>query len=212
MAHRQYVVESLFAQTHTLLAGTSLTAVFYTDARPIAAGCRIISEAPLVLVTPDSRVKDMEFPRQSILVHQEGDKFLKGVAEVIECITDAAGSQLEVRLVDWEDPERRMYPRIAAEVPVSLRCVRDDGVTTTVELYNGTTTDLSVGGAWVTLDDLPEAGSLLEFHAAVEPDQMVRAFGVVAHSSPARGGIGIEFLDYIGPSRYNLHSFLTKVA
>lgn len=205
-------VESLYTQAHTLLVGTPLTAVFYTDARPVAAGCRILAEAPLVLATPDARVKGMEFPRQTVLVHQQGDKFLKGVAEVVSCTTTAEGSQLEVRLVDWEDPERRMYPRIETAVAVSLRCVQDDGLTTTVEVYHGTTSDLSVGGAWVTLERRPEAGALIEFQATVEAGQQVRAFGVVAHSSAARGGVGIEFLDYIGSSRYNLHSFLNKVA
>lgn len=192
--------------------GSTLTTVFHVEGRPSAAFCTVSSEAPLYLTTRDREVGNLEFPRPIMLLWQQGDHVLKGEAEAVSVQSDASGWVVEVQKVQWEDLNRRRHPRVPVTVPVALRAVQELQGNTSINIFQGITEDLSLGGAWVRVEPQVEVGSLVEFQAHLGPNETVRTFGVVAHRSDHKAGVGIEFLDYVGAAHYMLHTFLAKAA
>jgi hypothetical protein len=205
-------VESIFARKEYLTAGTTLTAVFFENGRPLVTFCSVYSEAPLVLKTRDEMAQTLEFPRNCVLVHQQEGRLLKGDAEVLSCHPERDAFLLPIKAIEWEDLDRRSHPRIDVAVPVALRAVHDLHGSVAINIYQGATLDLSLGGALVSVKPQVAVGSLVEFQATLGPDEVIRTFGVVAHSSESNGTIGIEFLDYVGAARVELDAFLEQAA
>jgi c-di-GMP-binding flagellar brake protein YcgR len=148
-----------------------------------------------------------------MLVVQAGKTLYKAEADVNSCEKSEDGIwTVNAGNVLWQLVDRRRYPRYAMKLPVKLRFVHETEGAAQITEFEGTTDDLSLGGAWVTTNEDVELGTLIEFQAALSPNEYVRALAVVAHATEQRVGIGIEFLDYVGGARYNLHTFLSKAA
>lgn len=194
-----------------LTLGTEVTCLFGDGRLKNTAFSTVCSEAPLYLDCVSSDVRRLTFPRKVILVSSENGRFLRGEAEAIS-IQDCEGhARLELSRVSWEDLERRRYPRIDAQLPVSLRAVYERNGDTVISVVEGVTVDLSIGGSKVRVDTPILVGSLVEFVGHLDGVDAVRALGIVAHAN-LDGTIGIGFLDYVGGARIKLEDYIQAQA
>ncbi|MER3495689.1 MAG: hypothetical protein C4320_02010 [Armatimonadota bacterium] len=189
----------------------TVVVAFFIEGRPLAVSALVTSEAPLSLFTRDPRVEGVELPRAVVLVWHRGGEVVKGNAEAIEIRPWRTGHLIEIRRTSWADVDRRIYPRFPMQIPVNLRAVHDTRGATVISLYQGLTDDVSIGGAWVTVQPQIAMGSLVECQMDFLGEK-VQAFAMVAHESPDRGGIGLEFLDFVADSRERLEKRLPRAA
>ena len=178
----------------------------------MAVSALVTGETPLTLFTRDARVEAVDLPRSVVLVWHRGSDVIKGEAEVVEIRHWRTGYAIEIRRTNWADVDRRVYPRFPVKVPVNLRAVHDMRGATVISLYQGTTDDVSMGGAWVHVSPQIAMGSLVEAQFTVGENEKIQAFAMVAHESPDRGGIGLEFLDFLADSRDRFESYLQRSA
>ncbi len=206
-------VDSLFEHISLIKPGSLITLVFYSDAQPNAILATVEGTHPFVLRTADDQAAQLKSIRKVMLVSQEGPKLLRAEAHIEHCVDSSNGWRIEVGFLRWEQVDRRRHPRYNIELPVAIRAIQEeeDG-TAIVRLFQGTSVDVGLGGAWVTMQELPEQGSLVEFSSDLPSGDAVRALAIVVHACPERQGVGLEFLDYIGGARYHLHNFLSKAS
>ena len=190
----------------------TVVVAFFIEGRPMAVSALVTSETPLRLFTRDARVTGVDLPRSVVLVWHRGSDVVKGEAEVIEVCPWRTGFQIEIRRTSWADVDRRVYARKTVSLPVNLRAVHDMRGATVISLYQGLTEDVSMGGAWVHVSPQIAMGSLVECHIALEGGERIQTFAMVAHESPTRGGIGLEFLDYVADSKATFERYLPKAA
>lgn len=177
----------------------------------MAVSCLVTSEAPLYLFTKDLRVLDIAYPVPVVLVWHRGADVLKGEAEAIGTMPWKTGNVLEIRRTNLKEVDRRVYPRYAVKVPVSLRSVSEVQTSTVIAVSQGETRDLSLGGAWVSMEPPLPKDSLVEFKCEIEGEQ-IRALGLVVHENHENQSNGIEFMDFFDDSRDKLYSGLKKAA
>ena len=190
---------------------STVVAAFMIGGRPMAISCLVTSEAPLYLFTKDLRVLDIEYPVPVILVWHRGLDVLKGEAEAVGTMPWKTGNVLEIRRTNLKEVDRRVYPRFAVRVPVSLRSVSDIQTSTVISVCQGETKDLSLGGAWIAMDPPLAKDSLVEFKCELDGEQ-IRALGLVVHENVEGLSNGIEFMDFFDDSREKLYAALKKVA
>lgn len=171
----------------------------------------VASEAPLWLEAPLGTIPNLECPRNVILVHHAGPRYLRGDGELVSIHKDSDTFRLELSKVAWEDVNRRRYPRVPVKLSVSLRAVHESRGETTVSVVDGLTEDMSVGGSKVWVSQSILEGSLVEFYAHLNDVDSVRALGVVAHVG-SDSSVGIAFLDYVGAARTKLEEFVNSLA
>src|SRR6185369_2188081 len=90
------------------------------------------------------------------------------------------GLHLEIGNVHWELMERRRHVRVPVAVPITLRTVVEGEIEPTVDALEGWTMDMSVSGAFISMETLPVEGTLVEFATELDGIQ-VRVLAVVAH-------------------------------
>ena len=190
----------------------TVIAAFFVNGKPLAISCIVTSEAPLYLFTKDARVTGLPYPQAVFLVWHRGEDVVKSEAQVVGVKSYKSGYLLEVKQTKWVEVDRRVHPRVPMKLPVSLRAVQDVRGSTIFTVFQGETVDLSLGGALVTLDQPIPKGSLIEFSATLPDGELLRAFAMVAQQNPEKSGIGIEFLDFMGPVRKKLEDVLAKAA
>ena len=177
----------------------------------MAISCLVTSEAPLYLFTKDLRVLDVAYPVAVVLVWHRGVDVLKGEAEAVGTMPWKSGNVLEIRRTNLKEVDRRVYPRYSVRVPVSLRSVTDVQSSTVIAVCQGETKDLSLGGAWISMDPPLPKDSLVEFKCEIEGEQ-IRALGLVVHENKEGLSNGIEFMDFFDDSRERLYAALKRAA
>lgn len=120
------------------------------------------------------------------LVRDQGDRLVAGSAVV--GLSDEG--LLMLRSVLWEEPSQRVHERREVEWPATLRILDDRGARETYQI--GLTTDVSLGGAAIQMDDAPEVGALVEMRAHPRGTTPMRAVGVVVRRTGDE--IGMAFL------------------
>jgi hypothetical protein len=194
-----------------LTIGSEVTCLFGEARLKNAAFSTVCSEAPLYLDCVAADVQRIKFPRKVVLVSFENGRLLRGEAEALSVQKIGGNARLELSKVVWEDLERRRFPRVDVQLPVSLRAVYEHNGDTVVSVVDGQTIDLSVGGSLVKVETPLIKGSLVEFLIQFNSEEAVRALGVVAHTEDEKT-MGICFLDYVGAARTHLEDFLTAEA
>ena len=132
----------------------------------------------------------------------------KAQVQVSSAHTVAEGIRLEFESFDWEKVDRRKYPRIPMKLPVELQLVEETESGPKISTRHAFTEDMSLGGAWVQMDNPLPKDALVEFRTWPSTGSFVRSLAVVMHSSIERQGIGLEFVTFIGPSKLALEEFL----
>jgi hypothetical protein len=197
--------------TKYLSPDTPVIVAFMFEGRPLAVNCKVTTDAPLQLFTKDKRIHDVPYPSPVVLVwHREGN-VMKGEAEAVGFDPWQNGNVLEIRRTNVKELDRRFYARYPIEVPVSLRAISEMKESTVISISMGITKDVSIGGIWVDVQPTVPLGSVVECKFKLD-DEEIWTLAMVAHDNPARGGNGLEFLDFYSDSRDKLERLLKKAA
>ena len=186
--------------------------VFYREGQPIAVAAVLVSQQPFVVTTTDPSVKDVDEGKRALLILQGSGQFSKAEAQVMSVTRVGDNWNVEVGKFGWEEVDRRRYPRYPVTVSATVKAVLERDGSAQLKYVRATTVDLSLGGSWLRPEDPLKPGSLVEFQAELLPGETVRALAIVAWESEREDGVGLEFVDFLGGSRYYLHGFLTKAA
>ncbi len=205
-------VDNVQALRKRIRCGSLVRLVFYTKQGSVSIKARVARVEPLTVsfVGADAKLVN-EDDRMLLIVLNKGGCFR---AEAVVKKVSGKDGDWSVELSDelWEEMDRRRYPRHTVEIPVELRAIQESGGSCSVQVFKGETIDLSVGGAWVHLDEPVEPGTLVEVQISLTDKEHARVLGLVAHKTSHLVGFGIEFMDYIGSARYTLHNYLTEQA
>ena len=185
--------------------------VFYVGGQPVALAASVSKASPVTLLTTDRSALLMEVGKRALLILQERGQFAKAEAQVTSCEPCSDGWKIEVGQFGWEEVDRRRYPRHILQIPVVVKAVLERDGSAQLKYVAGETIDISLGGAWITAEDVLVPGSLVEFQAELGSGGHLRALAIVAWNAE-KVGVGLEFVDFLGGSRYYLHSFLSKAA
>lgn len=193
--------------------GRTVTVVFYSEGDPWVIQAHVAKGQPVAIETNDPTAVRLQPGTKAVLIVQEGGTILKAQATVTHFAKSEGGWRVEVEAKPWQASDRRRFPRYGFKIPVTIRSIdeRADGEARFVEV-RGETEDISLGGAWIKTNELLERGTLVEFRAILSETESVRTLAVVAHANPVRGGMGLEFVEYVGGARKNLRSFLSRAA
>lgn len=202
----------MFTKPEAVTPGAPVGLVFYVDSQPMALAANVKLGKPFTMTTADKNAGLLEPGKRTMLILQEGNQFAKAEAQVVACAQDGDNWTIEAGDFGWEEVDRRRYPRYELELDVKLKAVTETEGQAELRYFEAKTVDVSLGGAWVQTDHKLPAGSLVEFQAELTPGHTVRVLGIIAWSVSEKEGLGIEFLDFIGGSRYQLHMFLTHNA
>ncbi len=205
-------MESLFEFRNRLRIGQALRIIFYSEEGAVAVNATFSNVETLAIFTHDSNAAMVKPGTRAMLILSDKGQYVKAEGEVTEWSNNNGGYSITLADQLWEVVDRRRYPRYDMQVPVFLRAITEKDGEHRIQDFNAKTQDLSIGGAWVNVDECPELGSLVEFQANLGNGVEVRMLGVVASISEDKTGFGLEFLDYVGGSRYTLHDYLSKAA
>ncbi len=122
------------------------------------------------------------------LVRDQGDRWVAGASTVAICDEGL----LMLRNTRWEEPGQRVHDRTEVEWPTTLRILDERGARETYQI--GMTTDISLGGAAIHLEDAPEVGSLVEVRAHPAGAVPVRGVGVVVRRTGYNMGLAFLYL------------------
>ena len=192
--------------------GSSVSIIFYVDGQPIALTGEVRKAEPFTVWTNGEGASHLLEGRRAMLVVQNGRNFNKAEAELH---SDPLGDGWEVvaRSFGWESVDRRRYPRFEIGVPISIRAVTESADGPKLTVIEGTTEDLSIGGAWVKSKSTLPSASLVEVTVHLN-GAAIRALSLVKWADKDHDGLGfgVEFLDFLDGSRYALHTFLNAQA
>jgi hypothetical protein len=205
-------VDEFLWQADNLREGAAVVIVFYSDSNPGTVAASIESSEPLVLRSSDPSASLLFEDQRVIIISDQNEKMLKAEAQIDSCGSFGDGWRIGINSARWEQIDRRKHPRFEAQVPVMVRTVQDTAEGPMVQGILAHTTDLSIGGAWVRSEYHVSKGSLVELQVELGPEGHARVLGIVTRSCPKRGGFSVEFLDYVGSSRYTLHNYLRHAA
>ena len=195
------------------VAGQAVTLVFYMEGHPWVIHAQVVKAEPFSVETTDANVLQLESARKVVVISHDDGKVKKADGMISGIGRAEFGWRITLDNVAWESSDRRRYPRYAYKIPVTLRRVEEtNGLEAKIVETRGETEDISFGGAWVKSRELLEQGTLVEFRAILSDTESIRALAVIAHSNPMRGGMGVEFVDYIGATRGHLTNFLSRAA
>jgi hypothetical protein len=192
--------------------GTPVSVVFYRNAQPLALAASVSNQKPFVLVTADENAEMLEVGKRALLILQEEGQFARAEAQILNCEKHPDGWHIEAGKFGWEEVDRRRYPRHNMQLNVTVKAVLDRNGGPELKYVPAVTEDISLGGAWIRPEDPLKAGSLVEFQADLGSGDAMRVLAIVAWSENGKDGVGLEFVDFLGGSRYYLHGFLTNKA
>ena len=166
--------------------GDALTVLWNDGVETRVGYGHVAAEVPFSIV-----LEGQTCPETSIevrLVRDQGDRWVAGSATVAMCDEGL----LMLRGTRWEEPSQRVHDRTEVEWPTTLRILDDRGARETYQI--GMTTDISLGGAAVHLEEAPEVGSLVEVRAHPTGAAPVRAVGVVVRRTGYNVGLAFLYL------------------
>lgn len=199
-------MDSVSSSKSNFTQGANFSLVFYTDNISNFVPGQITSTSPLQIQVNQS--VSFSQGQRVMLVFTEGDNVTKANAEV----SSVNGSQITLKNAEWDNADRRQFPRYNVQVPLTVRAVTETSEGFVIEPWEGLTSDLSLGGAWLNVPTPVEAGYLVQVEVRLDSSQSVKVLGIVAHAPGNSKGFGIQFLDFVGGSRYYLHEFLSQKA
>ena len=94
---------------------------------------------------------------------------------------------------------------------MTIKAVIENNGAAQLKYVKAQTVDISLGGVWVKSDEPLTPGNLVEFQAELAHGEHMRVLAIVAWSNETEG-LGLEFVDFLGGSRYYLHNFLSSKA
>ena len=166
--------------------GDALT-VLWNDGRETRVGFgRVAADVPFAIELEGDGCPD---PGSDLrLVRDQGERWVAGSGIAAFCDEGL----IVLRELSWEEPSQRVHDRFEVEWPTTVRILDDRGARETFQI--GMTTDVSLGGAAVYLDDSPEVGSLVEIKAHPQNSAPMQAVGVVVRRTGYNVGLAFLYL------------------
>lgn len=146
-----------------------------------------------------------------LLFAADKSQYIKSEGEITAIIQDGDECTWTLRELEMSETERRKYERRVFQLPVELKTVQDTPEGSQIVYYKGESMDLSMGGAWVRLEEAIELGSLVEFRTTLPHGAELKVLATVSNHG-RDGGFGIEFMDFSGNSRTHLFEYLEPAA
>lgn len=194
-----------------VIEGQSVTLVQQLGSDTLCIRGTVKSVVPLIL-----RFEQESLPidtDQVVIVLSTSPSAFAKATDRCESVTHISGAtEIQFGEVTWNAGDRRMYPRWNIATHMTMRAVTEGDSGPTLCDFNGVTSDISLGGVWIDCDAPLPSGSLVQTELVLNPREVIRVLGIVVRTDAERNGFGVEFLDFVGASRYHLHEFLARKA
>ncbi len=206
-------MEGPFEPDLTLQPGELIAVVTYGDETARLTHGELLQFEPLVLrITEPDPLPFLPEGKAMLIVRGITPPW-RGRTTVASCEPDGGALVVAFNETSWEMEDRRKFPRVPVRLPVELRLVHEQPESLSFTEAKGITEDLSLGGAWLKMETPVPVGTLVEFRWSPEPGKTVRSLAIVLHEKPEhQGGVGIEFVNFIGEGKSALATFLDKAA
>lgn len=197
---------------NSALERATITVVVNLEGAPRSLRAAYVSSEPFTVETDNTWARSLAPETKLLFVVQSGTEIIKGTGRVIDNVESGQNWRIVVENVLWESVDRRRHSRKAVHLPVEYRVVEEDASGTRMERGSAMTMDLSVGGACLKADRLPNNGLLVDVSLSLNGFDATRALGVVVWVRPIAGEFGIEFLDYFADAKKVLGEFVEAAA
>lgn len=189
--------------------GDPIVVVSYRDewARLFHATIDSIQPFSVLISTEESTA--FESATETVLLTTSEQSPQKAQALVQSSESTETGLRVAFEPFEWVLVDRRRHPRIPMKLPVELQLVEETESGPKITTRHAFTEDMSLGGAWVQMENPLPKDALIEFRTWPANGSLVRTLAVVMHSSQERQGVGLEFVNFIGPSKLALEEFLS---
>ena len=206
-----YNVESQSDFFKRLRVSRPLRMVIYSDKGSVGIKGVVASLNPLcVRVKEGHRGLAIEGTRV-LLFAADKAQYTKAESEITQIVQDGDEWTWTLRELEMSETERRKYDRRMNNLPVELKTVQETHEGSQIVYYKGESIDLSMGGAWVKLEQEIELGSLVEFRTKLPNGFELKVLATVSNHG-RDGGFGVEFMDFSGNSRAWLFEYLEPAA
>ena len=185
-------------------------AVMWIEGRPLASTCKVKSIDPPQITTQELDFLDLEYPRPITLLWTSEGRMIRSESNVNSADPSEDRVTLNIDFVHVEPLDRRRHDRIPTEAPIALRELDDVDNSEPILLFQGSSKDVSAGGAWINLEAAPEVGTMVEFIARPAGLKTVKLLGVIAHIGD--GGVGVAFIEPEQGNNEALSEWLNQVA
>ncbi len=192
--------------------GENVMLLLHTEGKPVWSWARLASKAPATVELSAESSGSFVGSTNLLLIHDSGRKYTKADVRVSDLSTRDEQAWITFEDLRWEMVDTRENPRFKVQLPAVIRGVNESTGHATPSEQVCVTEDLSLNGALLKISQGLSKGQLLEVRITLAPSQTVRMMGVVAHVDDTGTLIGVNFIDYVGAARYNLHQFLSKIA
>lgn len=170
---------------------------------PIVVTSTVQCTAPLRLFTDDEHIKSFN-PSESVIgLSIDPNKVLRSDCTILSMHEEALGMVLEVLDRGWEDLNRRIMPRYLIRLPFDIEAAEGE----TSRSCSGISSDLSMGGARIYSDHVPEIGQIVKLQTELGSLGTFEATGLVAHRLD--GAYGVQFVDLHHNSSILLSNYLS---
>lgn len=188
-----------------------LTVVAQIDGTPHSDQVTVYETEPLVVESHATWGHLLRRGGRVMLLKPRDGQFEKSEVQIVSLQKFRNTHRIGFEAPAWQSTDRRRFPRFECQVPVIVRLVAEDTEGIHLRTSVGITDDLSAGGAWIRSEQTTPEGTVVQVEMNLYSNAC-RALGVVVRNEPGRDGFGIEFLDFIGSSRYALTDFLRQAA
>ena len=191
--------------------GHMLTLVAHIDGIPHSEQVTVAEEDPFIIEARAPWCRNLRRGKKVVLLRPVNGAFAKSECEIVSLSKFRNAFRIEFDLPVWHSTDRRKFPRFEVEVPALLRKIAEREGEILLEATAATTRDISAGGAWLEAEGEIEAGAVVQVELNLH-GHVCRALSVVVRQSNDQSGFAVEFLDFVGSSRYLLTEFLKLAA
>ena len=188
-----------------------LTFVVHIDGTPHSEQVTVLDAEPFVVEAHASWCRMLRKGMRIVLLRPFDGHFAKAEVELVSINKFRNTFRLGFEVPAWLATDRRKFPRFEIRTALELRQITESADGIYFESARATTEDISAGGAWVVSEKEPTAGTVVQVELNLN-GHLCRVLGVVVRNEEGRKGFAIEFLDFIGSSRYVLNEFLRLAA
>lgn len=189
--------------------GSLMTIVAFEDGSPKVWAGSVRSVDPFSInlnVDPE-----LEKDQTVLLVAQAGGEVVRSEASFLSRHHVGSSWVLEFEAKNWGIEERRKSMRHPCQVRTRLR-VAGDEADPDFEAAIAEFTDIGLGGGWIQSPFILPVGSLLHWKLLMKDKSYAEGLALVARSSEELGGMGVEFVEFFGNSRYVIGELISNHA
>lgn len=188
-----------------------LTFVAHIDGIPHSEQVTVSDADPFIVEASASWCRNLRRGKKVVLLRPLENSFAKSEVEIVSLSKFRNTFRIEFDPPVWHSTDRRRFPRFEVEVPALLRKVAEREGEIMLEASAANTRDISAGGAWLSADEDVPSGTVVQVELNLH-GHVCRALSVVVRNAEKQDGFAVEFLDFVGSSRYILTEFLRLAA